>query len=484
MTGETVSYTYDALNLLATAASSGGWSQSYVYDGFGNVQGANGAWVNNPDPATNRPSPNTTYDANGLPGTAPGLGGNPMTLLWDVENRLVLETNYATWWYDPSNKRVMGQGPNGWEIYFYGIDGRKLMTVPGCQGNVDTPFSCGTPVYNLYFAGKLIRSKGTTVVTDRLGSVRWTAAGDRMNYLPYGQELTSTTDNREKFGTYMRDRQGQDYADQRYYNQAGAFWSPDPSGLAAASTADPGSWNRYAYAQGDPVNFNDPAGRARCMVTGNMTRHDNPDNALDPVEYAEIQCQSEYGYVVQWFGWVPNPSGPGGNAQLESDYLAAYGAALDKAEIGFILSGAVDRAVHDLFDSDCASLFMTLNPAMALENAYKNNQIRAVPFGDGPGSPKPSVGAQTNNSVNAIYIGTDRYFFSGQFNGGPVTQTTVDFKGLTQAQVQEVILIHEMLHLTGSVGSDDNNQAITLGNAQVVYGSGGVTAAVRQHCIH
>ena len=123
VTGETVSYTYDALNRLATAASSGGWSQSYVYDGFGNVQGSNGAWVNAADPATNRPSSSTTYDANGLPGTAQGPSGYQLTLGWDVENRLVLETNYATWWYDASNKRVMGQGRTGGSFTFTGSTG-------------------------------------------------------------------------------------------------------------------------------------------------------------------------------------------------------------------------------------------------------------------------------------------------------------------------------------------------------------------------
>jgi YD repeat-containing protein len=35
--GETVSYTYDALKRLTAASSTGGWNQSYAYDGFGNL---------------------------------------------------------------------------------------------------------------------------------------------------------------------------------------------------------------------------------------------------------------------------------------------------------------------------------------------------------------------------------------------------------------------------------------------------------------
>ena len=104
-------------------------------------------------------------------------------------------------------------------------------------------------------------------MTDRLGSVRANANGERMSYFPYGEERTSTADGREKFGTYFRDpaaNGGLDYADQRYYaNAGGRFLTPDPSTGSAAG--DPGSWNKYAYVQGDPVNFADPSGLNRLL---------------------------------------------------------------------------------------------------------------------------------------------------------------------------------------------------------------------------
>src|ERR1035438_1741853 len=49
--------------------------------------------------------------------------------------------------------------------------------------------------------------------------------------------------------------------DQRYYNQAGRFFSPDRGGIATASSSNPHSWNRYNYANGDPINAYGPTGR-------------------------------------------------------------------------------------------------------------------------------------------------------------------------------------------------------------------------------
>ena len=60
-----------------------------------------------------------------------------------------------------------------------------------------------------------------------------------------------------------------DYADQRYYDRgSGRFLTVDPGGIATADLGNPGSWNRYAYVYGDPVNYADPAGTVPCYVGG------------------------------------------------------------------------------------------------------------------------------------------------------------------------------------------------------------------------
>jgi RHS repeat-associated protein len=129
-----------------------------------------------------------------------------------------------------------------------------------CVPTADLPL-CFISGQNVYFGKKLLVSNGVNVVTDRLGSVRANTQGEWFAYYPYGEERTSTVDGRDKFGTYFRDGVGQDYADQRYYGSGtGRFWSADPGGIKTAKPSRPSSWNRYAYVEGDPVNFADPHG--------------------------------------------------------------------------------------------------------------------------------------------------------------------------------------------------------------------------------
>jgi RHS repeat-associated protein len=230
---------------------------------------------------------------------------------WNVENKLVTETSQAwpgaeTWYsYDPWGRRVMkdvNPDPNGenggpgytggaWEFYFYGVRGEKLVTAVlsyNSSGNLN--WSPSNYNYNVFFGRKLISSNGTYVVTDRLGSVRardnigpsgWTP----VSYFPYGEERTATPDDADKFATYFRDGPQQDYAEQRYYNNGtGRFSSADPAGIKAANPANPTSWNRYAYVNGDPVNHTDRHGLLVSV-------------GCDPDDYdcSEGQTASDYG---------------------------------------------------------------------------------------------------------------------------------------------------------------------------------------------
>ncbi len=103
---------------------------------------------------------------------------------------------------------------------------------------------------NIYFAGRLmwegspwLGTGGGAVFQDRLGTNR--ASGAR--FRPYGDEITSTANDREKFGTYNRDGfSGLDYADQRYYaaSSLGRFDTPDST--PNSRIGDPINWNKYS----------------------------------------------------------------------------------------------------------------------------------------------------------------------------------------------------------------------------------------------
>jgi RHS repeat-associated protein len=142
-------------------------------------------------------------------------------------------TSYA---YDPDNRRIWKAGSQ--EVYFYGVDGRRMGTYQ-LTSFPDPPYTrfvtLGT---NLYFAGRLINSDGKWVATDRLGSVV-KSESERLRYFPWGEEQVTTTQNRDKFGAYFRDTSGIDYADQRYYSSShGRFLTADPY-LSSGGAAEP-----------------------------------------------------------------------------------------------------------------------------------------------------------------------------------------------------------------------------------------------------
>jgi RHS repeat-associated protein len=235
------------------------------------------------------------YDANG------NVGG----WTYSVENRLTVQVldymtgNENVYAYDPSGNRVMSgndptpdSGPKPQYTYtFYGITGQALARLTCNGSNYPSYPTCAIMGQNVYFGGKLIVAGGVNVVTDRLGSVRANGLGESFAYYPYGEERSSTVDGREKFGTYFRDGVGQDYADQRYYAVgSGRFWSVDPS-LDNIAYANSTTWNAYAYANGDPVNFDDPEGLFAC---GQII-----DNATGTTVSSVMTTYNDLGYLAQ-----------------------------------------------------------------------------------------------------------------------------------------------------------------------------------------
>jgi RHS repeat-associated protein len=169
---------------------------------------------------------------------------------------------------------------------------------------------------SVYFAGKrvAIAAAGVTTpfVQDRLGSnMSW--AINRVSLYPWGEDRGTPAPNDQiKFATYTRDSATQlDYADQRYYSNIGRFMSPDPAGANAANPRKPASWNRYAYAGGDPVNRNDPTGLSSCALDDPLCNpfavdpdDDDDDDGGETINYP---C-----YAPNGFEPMPGPGCQGG----------------------------------------------------------------------------------------------------------------------------------------------------------------------------
>ena len=115
---------------------------------------------------------------------------------------------------------------------------------------------------SLWFDGMLLSEAAQPVMTDRLGTNKATSA----RYYPYGEEITSTANDRVTFATYNRDGfTGAGLCGSAILSVGATEDSIVPIRIrqqqrGANNPAWSQSWNRYAYVTGDPVNLMDPHG--------------------------------------------------------------------------------------------------------------------------------------------------------------------------------------------------------------------------------
>ena len=270
----TQTYTYDSLNRLKSAVetqnSSQTFKQTFTYDRYGNRQfdAANTTTLGS-CPANEC---NPAFDANTNRITSAGytydLAGNIIT---DAQGRQFTFNgdNKQTQVKDASNN-VIGQ-------YFYDGDGKRIKKITNSE---NTTF--------VYSGGKLVAeyqlttatpSAPTTqyITTDMLGSPRVISDGSgnivsRRDFMPFGEELNGLGNRsasvgynadsiRQKFTGYQRDAETNlDFAEARYYNSSnGRFTAVDPL-LASGKSANPQSFNRYAYTLNNPLRLIDKSG--------------------------------------------------------------------------------------------------------------------------------------------------------------------------------------------------------------------------------
>ncbi len=286
-------FTYDALNRLASAQNAGTdctkttvngktsyWGDNYGYDAWGNLLqkvvtrcSAEGLILNSD--AQNRlhaiSGPDYQYDAAGNM-THDATTGNNYS--YDPENRITGAAGF-TYTYDTDGNRVEKSNGSTGTIYWYMAPGIVAESDLTGALTAEYVFFDGERVarkdfpanaVSYYFSDHL---KTASVITNAAGTIT-----EDEDYYPWGGELqfVNSDSNHYKFTGKERDAEsGLDYFGARYYaNWTGRFlsadWAEKPEAVPYASLGDPQSLNLYSYVRNIPTSDFDPDGHADCTT--------------------------------------------------------------------------------------------------------------------------------------------------------------------------------------------------------------------------
>ncbi len=470
--GEDVQYTYDSLARLTKAETLGpDWGQSFGYDGWGNLlsksvtKGSAPVMSVTADPATNRlVVSGMAYDANGNVTSMPGVG----TLTYDARNRITGSGGVPTRGYDPGNRKIWWKDANGITFVDYWLpNGEKLVTYKIDEApyvndqRYPGPVQFLTVTRTLYFAGRQVKVEGRYGVG---GYVEWPQP-DRLSsnarHHPYGEER-GTSSTEYKFATYQREASGLDYALNRYYSSVyGRFLSSDPY-RASGGPSDPGSWNRYAYVQGDPVNRNDSEGLQ--------------DNCVD----MQFDIETLHGHGAIWC--IPKARVP-----VNANYSAKQRDALQSGFEYAIMSATHKFDCLSFFGGDAAAragLEMTSWSGMAVAQKevwdwFSKTDYRIVAL--------PSKGAAAATaSPSSVFLNPEGAFFNVEPAEDGFVRVSIpgpEGVGFERLKMTEVafrgfVLLHEFGHQTGKFGTDTdpvqnrNNSLSVLNNCLQKWADG------------
>jgi RHS repeat-associated protein len=282
--GRDQTFTYDALNRLASAQNTGTncsvtilqnkteyWGNTYTYDAWGNLLqktvtkcGAEGLIVTaDAHNWIHASGTDYQYDAAGNM-TFDATAGLNYTL--DQENRITGAAGYA-YTYDGDGNRVRksnGTLAASGTLYWYMTPG--VVAETDLAGTLKSEYvffdgervarrdgATGTSGVFYYFSDHL---KTASVITDSAGVIK--AESD---YYPWGGELQfiNNDSNDYKFTGKKRDIEtGLDYFGARYYSNGlgrwvSADWSATPVPVPYADLTDPQTLNLYGYVRGIPT---------------------------------------------------------------------------------------------------------------------------------------------------------------------------------------------------------------------------------------
>jgi RHS repeat-associated protein len=289
----TFAYTYDPLNRLTSASSTGvvsgsNYSQNFSYDALGNIlSGPSGSYYYQGNQSSSYANPDAV--------TSLTLGTSTKTFTYDTDGNL-LSNGTATNTWNYKNQLLQSAIGSASSSYAYDYLGQRVelrenattTILPTTNYNVafgTSTSTASTTVKSVFANGVLVATvQGNSGATgtlyydlaDQLGGLNLVeatsgAGQETLSYYPFGQIRVDkkagsfTSGQKIKYIGQQYDAGTQlSYLNARYYNGAqGQFLSQDPMFLGNQGNqniADPQSLNAYSYSEDNPITKSDPRG--------------------------------------------------------------------------------------------------------------------------------------------------------------------------------------------------------------------------------
>ena len=265
---------YDEFNRLKSLTVTSGTQNnfSYVYDRYGNRWQQNITAGSGPSPQLSFNTANNQVTNGGIAYDAAGnlVNDSTHTYNYDAEGNLISVDNGATavYVYDAMNRRVRVQTASSTDEFTYDYANRRISTwLPngaGIEGRI-------------YWGNRLVAFRaqnGDTYFdqkdilgTDRLRMNYAAVAAANYTSLAFGDDYTANVSgsygDQDNNHYAQLDRDAESNTDhalyRQYYNTWGRWMSPDPDN-GSYDISNPQSFNRYMYANNNPLGFADATG--------------------------------------------------------------------------------------------------------------------------------------------------------------------------------------------------------------------------------